>query len=169
MEEELNFVAISVFIGIGATLIMDLWGMFQRRVLGITSLNYAMVGRWIGHLPKGRFIHENIGNAAPVNGELILGWSAHYLIGVIFAGMLLVLCGLDWASDPTFTPAFLFGVFSVVAPFFILQPGIGAGFAASKTPNPNLARLRSLTTHCSFGVGLYISAMIWAFINLMSL
>jgi len=29
-------------------------------------------------------------------------------------------------------------------------------FAASKTPNPNQARLRSLMKHADFGVGLYI-------------
>ncbi|MNW02868.1 hypothetical protein D3C71_1987200 [compost metagenome] len=49
---------------------------------------------------------------------------------------------------------------SVAAPFFILQPGMGAGIAASKTPRPNTARLRSLMAHAIFGVGLYVAA--WA-------
>ncbi|OVZ64709.1 hypothetical protein CDO44_00395 [Pigmentiphaga sp. NML080357] len=55
-------------------------------------------------------------------------------------------------------PALALGVATVVAPFFILQPGLGAGIAASKTPRPNAARLRSLVTHAVFGLGLYISA-----------
>jgi hypothetical protein len=51
---------------------------------------------------------------------------------------------------------------ALVAPFFILQPGMGAGVAASKTPNPNAARLRSVLAHTIFGVGLYVSALFWA-------
>jgi len=41
------------------------------------------------------------------------------------------------------------------APFFLMQPGMGAGIATSKTPRPNAARLQSLITHAVFGLGLY--------------
>jgi hypothetical protein len=40
-------------------------------------------------------------------------------------------------------------------PFFTLQPSFGLGVAASKTPSPNKARLKSLMTHTVFGVGMY--------------
>jgi hypothetical protein len=43
-------------------------------------------------------------------------------------------------------------------PFFVMQPAFGAGVAASKTPRPAQARLRSLMTHGVFGVGLYAGA-----------
>ena len=66
---------------------------------------------------------------------------------------LLPFCGLDWLHQPTFVPALVVGVLTVVFPFF-LQPGMGLGVAASKTPRPNVARLRSLTSHAIFGVGL---------------
>ena len=62
--------------------------------------------------------------------------------------------------EPTLEPALVLGMATVVAPFFILQPGMGAGIAASKTPNPNNARLHSIINHVVFGVGLYLSAMI---------
>jgi hypothetical protein len=39
---------------------------------------------------------------------------------------------------------------------------MGLGIAASRTPKPNVARLRSLATHTAFGVGLYGSAWILA-------
>jgi hypothetical protein len=55
--------------------------------------------------------------------------------------------------------ALVVGVFTVVFPFFLMQPGMGIGIAASKTPNPNVARLRSLTSHAIFGVGLYAAAL----------
>jgi hypothetical protein len=41
-----------------------------------------------------------------------------------------------------------------------MQPGMGAGVFASRTPNPVAARLRSLTTHTIFAAGLYAAG--WA-------
>lgn len=160
MVEEVKFMMNAVLIGIGATIVMDLWSLFQRYTFGVPSLNYAMVGRWVGHLARGRFAHDNIAKTTPVHGELIIGWSTHYITGVIFACVLLSIWGMDWAYHPTLFPALISGAVSVVAPFFILQPAIGAGIAASKTPNPTLARLRSFLAHISFGIGLYVSAML---------
>ena len=53
----------------------------------------------------------------------------------------------------------LIGLGTIVAPWFILQPGMGAGIAASKTPDPRAARLRNLTTHTIYGIGLFGSAV----------
>lgn len=41
--------------------------------------------------------------------------------------------------------------------------GHPVGSAASKTPRPNAARLRSLVTHTVCGDGLYLSGCLWAF------
>jgi len=153
------FVVPTLLIGAGATLFMDLWAAVQGRLLGIPSLNYALVGRWLGHLWLGRFAHDNIAAAAPIRGEKALGWFAHYAIGVLFAAMLLAVWGLEWARHPTPGPALLVGVMTVAAPFLILQPGMGAGIAARKTPQPHVARLRSLVAHVSFGIGLYAAAL----------
>ncbi|HIE4561991.1 TPA: DUF2938 domain-containing protein [Stenotrophomonas maltophilia] len=157
-----TWVVDAVLIGVGATAVMDLWALLQRRLLGIPSLDFAMVGRWLGHLPRGRFRHDGIGRSAVVGGERALGWTAHYLIGVIFAGLLLAVVGADWLRAPTVLPALLFGILSVAAPFFILQPCMGAGIAASKTPAPGKARLRSLVAHSVFGLGLYLAAALLA-------
>jgi Protein of unknown function (DUF2938) len=48
----------------------------------------------------------------------------------------------------------------VAAPFLLMQPGMGAGIAASRTPRPAAARLHSLVTHGIFGLGLYAAG--WA-------
>jgi hypothetical protein len=47
--------ASAVTIGCGATLVMDVWALGQRLLLGIASLDYAMVGRWLGHIPMACF------------------------------------------------------------------------------------------------------------------
>ncbi|WP_215410240.1 DUF2938 domain-containing protein [Janthinobacterium sp. JC611] len=149
-------------IGVGATAVMDVWAVALKRYWCIPSLNLAMVGRWLGHLPRGTFTHANIAQAAPVRDETILGWTAHYLIGVLFAAVLLALVGDQWVQAPTFAPALLAGLVSVAAPFCILQPDMGAGLAASKTPHPAAARLRSLMAHAAFGIGLYLAALLWS-------
>ena len=149
-------------IGVGATAVMDVWAVALKRYWCIPSLNLAMVGRWLGHLPRGTVTHVNIAQAAPVRDEAVLGWTAHYLIGVLFAAVLLALVGEQWVQAPTFAPALLAGLVSVAAPFCILQPGMGAGLAASKTPHPAAARLRSLMAHAAFGIGLYLAALLWS-------
>lgn len=150
-----------IFVGVGATLAMDLWALLLR-VFGIASLDYAWVGRWIGHMAQGRFAHDRIAAAPPVAGERLLGWTAHYATGVAFAGALLLVAGTDWARQPTPWPAIATGVASLAAPFLIMQPAFGLGLAAARLPNPNVARFRSLLTHLIFGAGLYGSALIFA-------
>ncbi len=160
MAELQEFVLRSALIGIGATVIMDIWAFFLMKGFGIPSLNYAMVGRWIGHLPRGQWVHTNIAKAPPVSSEQAIGWTAHYAIGVIFAGLLIFIWGMSWTVTPTPLPALIIGLATLAAPFLILQPGMGAGIAASRTPKPNVARVRSLSAHMSFGVGLYLAALI---------
>ncbi|WP_241068589.1 DUF2938 domain-containing protein [Achromobacter insuavis] len=152
----------AVLIGIGATLVMDLWALLLKRLFGAPSLDYALVGRWIGHLPQGRLTHPGIARSAPVAGERAIGWIAHYAIGIGFALLLLAIWGPAWAARPTLLPAMIVGIATVAAPFLILQPGMGAGIAASRTPNPGVARLRSLMAHASFGVGLYLAGWVAA-------
>ena len=152
----------AVLIGVGATLVMDLWALLLKRLFGAPSLDYAMVGRWIGHLPRGRLTHPGIARSAPVAGERAIGWIAHYAIGIGFALLLLAIWGPAWAARPTLPPALIVGIATVAAPFLILQPGMGAGIAASRTPKPGVARLRSLMAHASFGVGLYLAGWVAA-------
>jgi hypothetical protein len=165
MIVDANFALAAILIGCGATLFMDLWAMLQKRALGVPSLDYALVGRWLGHLGRGKVFHRSIVAAPAITGEAALGWAAHYASGVAFAALLLAIYGEAWALSPTPGPALFVGIATIVAPFFILQPGMGAGIAASKTPRPNLARLRSVVAHVSFGLGLYIAASIMALLR----
>ena len=161
MSEASHFLFHAVLVGTGATAFMDAWWWLQKRVFGVPVLDYAMVGRWLGHLARGRLRHDAIAAAPRVAGERLLGWTAHYAIGVAFAGVLLGVAGIGWAHAPSPEPALAVGLASVAAPFLVLQPALGAGVAASRTPRPNAARRRSLVTHLVFGVGLYLAAEGW--------
>jgi hypothetical protein len=158
----MDFMTRAILIGIGATLLMDLWALLLQRAFGISSLDYTMVGRWLGHMPAGQFTHASIAQAGEIRGERFIGWTAHYGTGILFAGILLAACGPDWAREPTLAPALAAGILTVAAPFCIMQPGMGFGIAASRRPKANIARLRSLVTHTVFGLGLYVSAAILA-------
>jgi hypothetical protein len=158
MSQQIEFVLRTILIGAGATLVMDVWALLLKQ-FGVQSLNFALLGRWIGHLPKGRWVHHSIAQAEPVKGELALGWLAHYSIGIGFAVLLLSIFGLTWARSPSPSPALLVGIGTVVAPLFVLQPALGAGIASSKTPRPVFNTIKSLVTHTVFGFGLYLSAL----------
>lgn len=85
----------------------------------------------------------------------LIGWTAHYLIGIGFAAILPIIWGVEWIHQPTLGPALIVGIGTVAAPFLVMQPGMGAGIAASRTPRPAAARLQSLATHAISGLGLY--------------
>lgn len=153
-----NYVLYALLIGTGATAVMDMWGIARKRLLGVPAMDYGLLGRWLVYLTRGRFRHDPIAASPSARGERAIGWAAHYLIGIAFAGLLLTVCGLDWARHPTLGPALIVGVGSVAAPFLLMQPGMGAGIAGSRTPRPAVARLQGLVTHAIFGLGLYIAA-----------
>ncbi|MEW2911214.1 DUF2938 domain-containing protein [Leisingera sp. JC11] len=156
---EHNFIFSALFIGIGATAVMDLGTLVQKHLLRLQTLDYALAGRWLGHAARGHFVHRPITASPPVRGERLIGWNAHYLTGIVFAAVFLSAAGGNWIKDPSLWPALAFGVLTLAAPFLILQPGMGAGLAARRTPAPNKARLKSLATHLTFGAGLWLSAL----------
>lgn len=117
-----------------------------------------MVGRWVGHFARGEFVHAAISKAAPIRFELGLGWATHYLVGIAYAALLVGLQGAAWLERPTALPAVTFGVATVAAPWFVMQPAMGAGVLALKTPVPLKSGLRNLANHAVFGIGLYVTA-----------
>lgn len=158
MSHTSEFVLRAFCIGVGATIVMDVWALLLKQ-LGIPSLNFVYLGRSIGHILRGQWTHGSIAKATPIRGELWMGWSAHYSIGVTFAALLLAVYGLQWARKPSLLPALIVGIVTVIAPLFILQPALGAGIAFSKTPKPVFNCIKSLTTHTVFGLGLYLAAV----------
>ncbi|MEM6160445.1 DUF2938 domain-containing protein [Erwinia sp. P6884] len=148
-----------VVTGAAATLCMDGWALLLRRFCGIASLDYALPGRWILWMFKGKVIHRTIISTPPLTGEKLTGWIFHYVTGMAFAVIPLMLAGTEWINAPDFRIAAATGLLTLVAPFFIMQPALGFGVAASRTVNPQKARLMSLLTHFVFGCGLYWSAV----------
>ena len=150
----------AIFIGLGATLTFDLWGLFLKHAFKITPSDLCLVGRWLLYMPEGTLKHSDIKTAPQKSAECIVGWIAHYLIGIVFATVFVAFAGKDWLQHPRLIPAIFFGIATVSAPFFIMQPSFGLGVAASKVSNPTQARLRSLMNHIVFGIGLYLFGLL---------
>ena len=149
-----------LFIGIGATIFIDLYAFILQRYFNIPSLNYQFVGRWLVGISKGQFVHHKIMQSPSVRFEKYIGWVSHYVIGIIFSTLFIKIVGTHWFISPKLFSALLFGVSTVIFPFFLMQPCLGFGIAASQTPSPSSARLKSLSTHFMFGVGLYFSTIL---------
>lgn len=150
-------------VGIGATALMDGWALLLKKS-GVPTLDYAWVGRWVGHLSSGTLCHTRIADAVPISGEVALGWGIHYAVGILIAALLAVVEGTAWLHAPTFLPALWIGLGTVILPLGVMQPCMGAGFAASRTATPVKNCLRSVLTHAIFGVGLYASTALLAWV-----
>jgi hypothetical protein len=144
----------SVVIGIGGTALLDIWAIMLNRIFGLAPPNWAMVGRWFWHLQYGKVFHEDIGKAEPYVHELTLGWIGHYAVGILYGLILVIFAGVGWLAAPTFIPAWIVGLVTVGAGWFLLQPGghwlggfeIAQCHAGSSTEPywPHRVRIRSL-------------------------
>lgn len=159
-----NDIYMITFVGIAATLFIDLYAFLLAKVFKIPSLNLCLVGRWGLGLLDGKFMHQNIAASPVKHFECVFGWCVHYFIGVLFSFLFILLVGIAWLEQPTLIAACIFGLASVCMPFFVMQPALGMGIMATKSANPFQARLKSSVTHLLFGVGLYLSAQFMQFI-----
>ncbi len=130
----------TLIIGLLATAAMDVWGI-ARPLLGFPRTDYRLIGRWFAYMPRGRFRHDPIATSPPMPGEHAIGLLMHYAIGITFAFVLV-------------------GIATVAAPLLLMQPGMGAGIAASRTRRPGLARMQAFITHAVYGLGLYAAGLL---------
>ncbi len=152
--DDLTFI---LLVGIGATALMDLWHLVRKQLFNVPNANWALVGRWVAYMVHGKFRHDSITALPPIRCECLIGWATHYLIGITYSFALVEIFGETWVHNPSIGPALSIGFITVLAPFLIMQPAMGAGFAASLTPKPKSARLHSIAAHGIFGLGLYLT------------
>lgn len=155
-----SMVTTAVAMGIGATMLLDLWAQALNRAFGIPTPNWALVGRWFAYLPRGRFLHDDIARTEPLRQELAVGWAMHYAVGILFALVTVALGGAGWVARPTLLLPLAVGLVTVGCGWFILQPGMGAGIAAAKRPDRSRIRLLNVLGHIVFGLGLYGVALL---------
>ncbi|MEO9823797.1 MAG: DUF2938 domain-containing protein [Paracoccaceae bacterium] len=152
-------VIVGALMGLGGTVAMDIWA-FVLSKFGVAPFpNWAMPGRWFAHVFRGRIFHNDIGALAPVRGELALGWFLHYGVGILYGIIFVLLAGVVWIGKPDFLTVWIFSLITIAAGWFLLQPGMGLGWAASKTPNPMKVRCFGLVAHTVFALGMWLVAL----------
>ncbi len=155
-------------VGIAGTLALDLYAWLLQRIFGIPATNWAMVGRWFGHMIKGQFVQPALPKAGKIPGELAIGWIVHYVIGMGYGLLLVAIMGGDWLQVPTLAAPIALAIVLLVLPYFVMMPGMGMGVAASRAPKPNMARLKSLASHGVFGLGMYLAAVLAATVEIVT-
>ena len=107
-------------------------GAFIFGVPLLFTMEMWWIGEYLDRWKLGAFLlvafAANVGLswAAGFKRETSFG-SAVLLFG--FALVFVVLTSTDWLARPTLPPALLYGVATVVFPFFIMQPALGLGIA----------------------------------------
>ncbi len=149
-----------VVVGIAATATLDLWTLLLRSLFGFPITDWGLVGRWFGYLPRGVFVHRPIADSSPIQFERRIGWTAHYTVGVLYA--LIYFC-LLWAfsQQPSLLNAIAFGLLTIGAGWFILQPGLGLGMCSRFAPSPLRARSLTVIAHTVFGCAIYFSTRLF--------
>ena len=143
MPEMADDLVYAVLIGAGATAVLDVWSAAR------TWLHWrTLAGLW-SRRPLAR-----PSDARPLSprSHLRLAAGARQTPGRLDrplshrGGCTPPCCSPSGASNghgmPTILPALIVGIGTVAAPFLLMQPGMGLGIAASRTPNPGAARLR---------------------------
>ena len=136
----LGLVLRGAVIGAGATVLIDLWAVLLARGLGQRRPNWALVGRWFWHLREGKVFHDDIARAEPYAHELALGWAGHYAVGILYGVIFALIAGPGWLAAPRPLAAWIFGVAMLAFGWLLLQPGMGLGWAAARTPEPGKVR-----------------------------
>jgi len=151
----MEFVFKALSIGIFSTVIIDIWASFSNKILKFPRTNWAMVGRWLGHIPSGKLSHSSIASVPEIKHENVLGWVFHYFIGITYAFIYIIFVLLALGGQPSLLSAWVFGLVTILSPWFIMQPSLGMGLCASKAPKPNMVRLQNFAIHSIFGLALY--------------
>ena len=146
---------INIFIvGVLACIVLDLWQRLLLVLFNIPPSNWAIVGRWlISYLRTGTWVQSEVAKQDSIKNELLVGWSFHYFIAIFYAAFYFVLAKYGIIGFG-FIDGLIFGVISVIIPWFFFMPAMGAGILANKAPNPSLACGLALIAHGLFGVSI---------------
>jgi hypothetical protein len=159
-----NLLTRIVVIGIGGTLCIDLF----TTVLGffkVTTNGLRFVDRYIAYALDGAYSYDTIIQTKSVTGELLYGYAVHYIAGISFAFLLLLLYKKEWFYKPKLLPAFVVGLISYLPALFIIQPLFGFGVAFSELDGQIPLLFKTSIIHIIYGVGLYCTAKFILFIE----
>ena len=151
-----NSIFDSIIAGIFCCIGMDLWQRILFLIFNIPPTNWSTAGRWfIMMVSKKMIINQNLDNENPIKYELQIGWVFHYCVAIGYGFVYYFFLIAD-ILDTSILSGLIFGLISVIVPWFFYLPVTGKGFMGNKTPNPTLTRLLSTSSHVIVGIFLAI-------------
>ena len=151
------FVLEMILMGVFATYLMDLAsGFLIKRNVIKSFIKPEIIGRCFLYLFRGIFIHKDINKTPALINEKFWAVASHYLIGIALSGIYLFMeLKIPIIRNQIWMPL-IFGIATVILPWFWLFPSIGIGFLASKSPDRLSIIKTSLVNHTNFGLGFFI-------------
>jgi len=124
-----------IAVGIFSCVIFDVWQRIFKLLTGIPPSNWAMVGRWLINLIKNHQIFvENITTVKSYDSELKIGWLFHYFVAILYAFVYFLLMRLG-IINPGVVDGFIFGVISVIVPWFFFSQHSAMAFLLKRLLN----------------------------------
>ena len=143
-----------VIIGIASCVVMDVWQRLLKLLYSINPSDWSVVGRWFVLVVLERQIYNpTIDQVAPIKNELMIGWIVHYSVAILYSIFFYILLeyGICTAS---LINGIIFGLISVVVPWFFFMPVLGKGFLGMKTPSPLMACSLAVGSHIAIGASI---------------
>ena len=152
-----HFIFDPIIAGIVCCIAMDVWQRILFLTFNIPPTNWFITGRWFMMLISKQIIfNQNLDHENPVRYELQIGWAFHYWVAIIYGFAYYFLLAVFDILDTSILSGLIFGLISVIVPWFFYLPVTGKGFMGNKTPNPTLTILLSTSSHVVVGVFLAI-------------
>ena len=152
-----HFIFDPIIAGIVCCIAMDVWQRVLFLTFNIPPTNWSITGRWFMMLISKKIIfNQNLDHENPVKYELQIGWAFHYWVAIIYGFAYYFLLAVFDILDTSILSGLIFGLISVIVPWFFYLPVTGKGFMGNKTPNPTLTILLSTSSHVVVGVFLAI-------------
>ena len=154
------FIIGGIFSGVIATLLFDLFQISITYAYGINKPKWDLAGRYFIGVSRGKYIQEDLVNEPTEHIELIVGYSVHYLIGIIY-GIIYVIINSLFMEEPSLIFALVIGFLTVLGSWCLMMPyAYNSGFFASKKENQKQILVQNLLAHFVFGVGLFLGYVI---------
>jgi hypothetical protein len=151
-----------LIVGVVACAIFDLWQRVFQKITAIPPSNWAMVGRWgLGLITSGQLIARDLEFQAERKNELAVGWLVHYSVAIGYAAVYAELMHAT-ILQAGLIDGLIFGVISVVVPWFFFLPCLGKGMLARSTPNPPMVCAVALMMHSLFGASVGLGFAVFA-------
>ena len=147
--------------GLFATFIFDLFQSSLKYAYGIEKPKWNLLGRYFLGYKESKFIRKTLIDDEELDNELLWGYFFHYLIGIIY-GIVFVILNFLLFDYPSILLAYIFGFSTVLGAWCFLMPfAYNLGFFASKSEGRTNLLAQNLIAHFVFGTGLFIGLYIF--------